>query len=240
LNEYFDFKNGLDLKTTKTPFSGGSGVLVEYPEYAAAALTIGIATLSLSVVCGMILIFTAGSGLLPLGLLGTLIVATYTPWINRHALLCLIAPGLAFGPIMVIGTHYALTGGFSLIPIWVSLVPFFLVSNLLLLNQFPDIEADREVGRRHLPIKFGRKASGLVFGVFFLLTYLVILLAVLVNTFSVWALLGMITLPVALFIFVRVRSSAEIIDKLVPVMGLNVVLVLSTPLFLGAGIYFGA
>ncbi len=30
LNEYFDFKSGLDLNTVKTPFSGGSGALMFY------------------------------------------------------------------------------------------------------------------------------------------------------------------------------------------------------------------
>jgi len=42
LNEYFDFKSGLDLTTTKTRFSGGSGALPENPEMANAVLTIGI------------------------------------------------------------------------------------------------------------------------------------------------------------------------------------------------------
>ena len=36
-----------------------------------------------------------------------------------------------------------------------SLVPFFLVNNLLLLNQFPDVAADRQAGRRHLLVQHG-------------------------------------------------------------------------------------
>ena len=31
-NEYFDFKSGLDSKTERTPFSGGSGTLPSHPE----------------------------------------------------------------------------------------------------------------------------------------------------------------------------------------------------------------
>jgi 1,4-dihydroxy-2-naphthoate octaprenyltransferase len=31
-NEYFDFKSGLDYKTIRTPFSGGSGALPKKPE----------------------------------------------------------------------------------------------------------------------------------------------------------------------------------------------------------------
>ena len=48
--------------------------------------------------------------LLPIGLLGLVLVVSYTPWITRHPLLCLVAPGLGFGPVMVLGTLVALTG----------------------------------------------------------------------------------------------------------------------------------
>ena len=37
-NEYFDFKSGLDFKTMKTPFSGGSGALPASPDKARIAL----------------------------------------------------------------------------------------------------------------------------------------------------------------------------------------------------------
>jgi len=43
-----------------------------------------------------------------------------------------------------------------------SLVPFFLVSDLLLLNQFPDAAADERVGRKHIPILIGRRASSFI------------------------------------------------------------------------------
>ena len=36
--------------------------------------------------------------LLPIGLLGLVLVVSYTPWITRHPLLCLVAPGRALVP----------------------------------------------------------------------------------------------------------------------------------------------
>ena len=42
LNEYFDFKSGLDLKTEITAFSGGSGALPDNPEMAGTILIIGL------------------------------------------------------------------------------------------------------------------------------------------------------------------------------------------------------
>ncbi|MES9929987.1 MAG: prenyltransferase, partial [Candidatus Thiodiazotropha sp. 6PDIVS] len=147
LNEYIDFHSGLDAKTDRTPFSGGSGTLVLQPNLAPHALIVGVVSLLITLGCGLYLIQIVGWGLVPIGLLGILIIIVYTSWINRSRFLVLIASGFCFGPLMVVGTHYALTGQFSSTALLVSLVPFFLVNNLLLLNQIPDIEPDRSVGR---------------------------------------------------------------------------------------------
>ena len=53
LNEYYDFKSGLDLKTQRTPFSGGSGTLPAKPEMARAALVIGLVSLALTGLIGL-------------------------------------------------------------------------------------------------------------------------------------------------------------------------------------------
>ncbi|MFT6625209.1 MAG: 1,4-dihydroxy-2-naphthoate octaprenyltransferase, partial [Cycloclasticus sp.] len=70
LNEYYDFKSGLDLKTLKTPFSGGSGALPNKPEMATAVLIIGLTTLLLTIAIGIYLALLQGLQILPIGLLG--------------------------------------------------------------------------------------------------------------------------------------------------------------------------
>ncbi|MCP4722440.1 MAG: UbiA family prenyltransferase [Desulfobacteraceae bacterium] len=92
LNEYDDFKTGLDFKTIQTPFSRGSKALPENPEKAHYALITGIASLIITTITGFYFIYISGWGLLPLGLLGMLIIVTYTKWIKRNTLLCLIVP----------------------------------------------------------------------------------------------------------------------------------------------------
>ena len=79
---------------------------------------------------------------------------------------------------MVMGTNLVLSGENSWTAFIASLVPFFLVSDLLLLNQFPDVEADQTVGRRNLPIVIGRQISSLVYGAFLLAAYLTIIFGV--------------------------------------------------------------
>ena len=167
LNEYYDFKSGLDSRTQRTPFSGGSGALQERPDKAGAALATGIISLLICFSIGMYFVFTVGVLLLPLGLLGIALIVFYTQWITKRPIVCLVAPGLAFGPLMVLGTHFVLTGSYSWTAFLASLVPGFLVSDLLLLNQFPDVEADKTVGRKHLPILLGRKNVARIY-IFFL------------------------------------------------------------------------
>mgnify|MGYP000986491471 CR=1 FL=1 len=91
LNEYLDFRSGLDAYTIKTPFSGGSGALVENPRAAPAVFYVAVAALSSLAFSGIYLCYRHGLQLLPLGLLGILIILSYTPWLNRQPLLCLIA-----------------------------------------------------------------------------------------------------------------------------------------------------
>ena len=113
LNEYSDFRSGLDLNTRRTPFSGGSGTLPANPGMARTALIIGLVTAALASLIGIYFLVVWGPALLPVGLLGLIVILTYTDLITRYPLLCLLAPGLGFGPLMVMGTDFVLTGEYS-------------------------------------------------------------------------------------------------------------------------------
>lgn len=236
LNEYWDFRSGLDFRTMKTPFSGGSGTLPARPEMAQAALLTGLAGLAIAGLIGVYFVFVQGWALLPVGLLGLVTIVVYTNWITRNWLLCLIAPGLGFGTLMVMGAAFALTGTYSWTAFVASLVPFFLVSNLLLLNQFPDADADRTVGRRHLPIVAGRRLSALVYVLFLLATYLSIGVGVALRLFPPLGLLGLLTLPLAVMAGLSAVRYAEDMPKLAPAMGFNVLLNILTPVLVGIGL----
>ena len=239
LNEYFDFRSGLDSMTERTPFSGGSGTLPGRPEMARSALNIGLITLSVTGLIGLYFLYIRGLSLLPVGILGLIIIFTYTIWIIRYPILYLIAPGLGFGPLMVMGTQLVLTGEYSWTGFIASLVPFFLVSDLLLLNQFPDVEADQSVGRRHLPIVVGKQTSSLIYGAFLLSAYLSIVLGVYLEYLPKFTLLGLATIVIALPTSVGVFRYAEDIKKLMPYMGLNVIINIATPLLVAAGFFVG-
>ncbi len=239
LNEYFDFRSGLDARTQRTPFSGGSGTLPARPEMARPALITGLVTLAITGAVGLYFLYVWGWSLLPLGLLGLLTIVVYTVWLTRHPVLCLVAPGLGFGLLMVMGTHFALTGQYSWTAFAASLVPFFLVNNLLLLNQFPDVEADRSIGRKHFPIVIGRRASSLIYGAFLLCAYLTIIAGVLLGLLPWASLLGLLTIVLAAPTARAARRHADDIGSLVPYLALNVLINLITPTLVAVGLLIG-
>jgi 1,4-dihydroxy-2-naphthoate octaprenyltransferase len=238
-NEFLDFRSGLDFRTKRTPFSGGSGTLPDRPELARHALGVALFALAITGSIGSYFLIVRGLYLLPLGILGLLVVVAYTPWFARQPLLCLIAPGVGFGPLMVMGTDFVLTGEYSWTACIASLVPFFLVNDLLLLNQFPDAEADESVGRRHLPIIIGRRASSLIYGAFVAVAYLSIVLGVSLGHLPRTSLIGLTALAVAVPASLGAYRHAEDMKRLTPYLGLNVIINIVTPVLVAVGLFVG-
>ncbi|WP_114970859.1 prenyltransferase [Rhodoferax ferrireducens] len=235
-NEYQDFHSGLDALTQRTPFSGGSGVLPAHPELARSTLAMAIVCLGISIGVGLYFVALRGAALLPLGMAGVALVLAYTQWITRHPLLCLFAPGLGFGPLMILGTHVALTGHYAASAAAASLVPFFLVNNLLLLNQFPDADADRRVGRRHILVTSGPAVAARWYGVLTVLAFASMPLGVLLGLLPAGALLGLLALVLAWPTARDVLAHALDVERLLPAMGRNVLINLLTPVLMAIGI----
>ncbi len=240
LNEYHDFKSGLDSRTERTPFSGGSGALQKRPDKAWTALTTGVISLLLCFAIGMYFVFTVGVLLLPLGLLGIALIVFYTRWITKRPFICLVAPGLAFGPLMVLGTHFVLTGSYAWTAFIASLVPGFLVSDLLLLNQFPDMEADKTVGRKHLVILLGRKNVARIYIFFLAASYMPIIIGCLLGIFPVHAFIALSTIVLAVQTSRGVLRYSDEMKGLVPYLGKNVIIDLATPALLAIGLMIAA
>ena len=238
-NEYFDYKSGLDEKTRRTPFSGGSGRLQLNPELGKPALIMAWIFLTVVAVIGIYFAWKIGAALIPLGILGLLIIYFYTEWITRYPLLCLIAPGLGFGTLMVMGTDFVLTGSYSWTAFLASLVPFFLVSNLLLLNQFPDAEADQSIGRKHYPIQIGKLKSSRIYLTFLILPFVVIVIGAVSGLFPLSSLIAFLSLILVVPITRGVLAHAEKSEELIPTLGQNVIINLVMPLLVAVGIFIG-
>ncbi|RUO73654.1 prenyltransferase [Idiomarina seosinensis] len=237
-NEYFDFKSGLDFTTKRTPFSGGSGTLVNAPHLANTAKTLAVAALVVTSVSGLLLVWRHGWQLLTLGLIGVAVIYTYTQYLNRSPWLCLIAPGIGFGLCMTLGAAWVLSG--HLHPgAWImATLMTLLVVNLLLLNQFPDVNADRAIGRRHFPIVFGLRTSARLFALLHTIAFLLVPVAVAGGYLSVGALLGLFAVFLLGPLLCGVLKRPEAVAHNTALLGLNVAFIHLLPLLTGLGVLF--
>jgi 1,4-dihydroxy-2-naphthoate octaprenyltransferase len=232
LNDYFDYRSGIDLETKRTPFSGGSGMLPAGLLKPRQVLWFGLVSFLLALVIGAYFVMTRGWLLLPLLLIAAVCVLLYTPlmlklrWPEW-------APGVGLGALPVLGAYFVQTTTYTLPAVIASIPSAILVHNLLLLNEFPDVEADKKAGRKTLPITMGKKKASIIYSVLTIVVYLWIIGVAVVEQEPV-LLIALLTLPFAIKAIQGALRPDEM-DKLVPAMGNNVLVVLLTQLLLGIG-----
>ena len=239
LNDYHDFKSGLDFNTRRTPFNGGSGFLPKHPEQKSTILIAGIASLTAVIAIGLFFVWTHGLAIIPIGVTGILLIIYYTGWINRRPLLCLIAPGLGFGVLMVLGTQFLLQKQYSILAGLAAIVPFCLVNNLLLLNQYPDLNADTEAGRYHLPIARGIPFSNAVYALFIMLTIMTVILCVAYGYFPLLSLISLLPIPLGLYALVGAIRYGASIGEHPEYLAVNTATAILTPLLLALSLLMG-
>ena len=237
LNEYHDYKTGLDLATTRTPFSGGSGALPGNPAMLNTVIIIGISSLIATLMIGIFFIWKYGMAILPTGLAGLILIITYTGWITRHPFLCLIAPGIGFGFLMVSGTQFVLQGEYAPLSWLVATIPFFLVNNLLLLNQYPDIRADTEAGRFHFPIAYGIKRSNTVYGMSVVAVIAIIVISVLSGHLPKISLIALTPMPLAFFSLYGAISHGDNLGAFPKYLSSNIAAAIMTTALLGLSLF---
>lgn len=233
LNDYFDYRSGVDRLTLKTPFSGGSGILPANRLTSKQVLWMGIVTLLLATPIGIYFMIIKGWLLLPLLIVAALCVVLYTPVILKHHW-PEWSPGLGLGLLPVLGAYFAQTGYYTATSLIASVPSFILVHNLLLLNEFPDVAADRTVGRKTLPITIGKRNAALFYSFFTVLVYIWIAVIVLMNYAPIWILISLLTFPFAQKA-IRGAFHVDNTDALISSMKSNVIVVLGTQFLMALG-----
>ena len=239
INDYFDFRSGIDLNVKRTPFSGGSGLIPEGKLPLNQALWVGVVTSLAALVIGIFFVIVRGWQLIPLIVAATLCLVLYTPVILK-TYWPEWSPGLGLGILPILGLYFVQTGRYDWVVLAASIPSGILVHNLLLLNEFPDVEADREGGRKTTPVAFGMDAAGRLFRIMTILVYIWIIGCVGATLITgsvvmpVYCLLALLTLP---FARKAMNGSKEYRDrnKLVPALGSNVIFILLTHVLLGVG-----
>jgi 1,4-dihydroxy-2-naphthoate octaprenyltransferase len=233
LNDYYDYKSGIDLKTRRTPFSGGSGFLPAASINPRHVFWFGLGCFLLAVPIGIYFVLVSGWLLLPLLIIAAICILLYTPLLTKLGW-PEWSPGIGLGTLPVLGAYFVQTGEYTWPAVVASIPSGILVHNLLLLNEFPDVEADKTADRKTLPITMGSRGAAIVYSVLMIILYLWIIVWVAVGLMPVFCLLALLTIPFAVR---AVRGALNYQDesRLMPGMANNVLVVLLTQLLLGIG-----
>jgi 1,4-dihydroxy-2-naphthoate octaprenyltransferase len=217
LNDYLDYRSGLDLLTPRTPFSGGSKVLVDGIMKPVEALGVSLALLLLAFAIGLYLTMYRGLLVLVLAVTGALIIATYNKFLVRIGLGEIAV--WAKGVLVFVGAHYTITGFITLEAVAVGMVYGGVSALTLYANFIPDVEADRVVGRKTLPVLLGGKAW-LGYLMISLTLTLILVLLVSLRLLSPLAILALIPLALTPKVAFKLKTGKGLED-IVGALALN-------------------
>ena len=237
-NDVSDATSGADeANVNPTMFSGGSRV-IQYGLVSLKAMRItSLVCYAIGIAIGLYLTAVAGPQLLWIGAAGLFLSIFYTapPLRLVHRGLGEVCVALGFGPIMVLGTYYALAERMSFEAFYASLPVGLLIMLVLYVNQIPDRPADEKAGKRTIVVRLGQQAIVKGYALSVAATYLLIVIGALSGIMPVWTLLGLATIPLALQVYRGINSHYESPYELMGAMGKNIQLHLFTGLALIVG-----
>jgi 1,4-dihydroxy-2-naphthoate octaprenyltransferase len=233
LNDYWDFKRGIDTVTQRTKMSGGTGVLPEgllKPKQVYAA---GIIFLLVGAAIGTYFVFTDG---IIIGLIlafAVLSVYFYSTKIVDWGLAEIFI--VIKGTMIVIGTCFIQTTQITESAILGGIVVGILSSFVLFITSFPDHDADKAKGRKTLVINLGKQKACTLFWVFPIIFYSVSIFAIIIGVFPIFCLIILSTIPLVIKFGKKLKQNYEKLDKLLPIMSSTLVFSRVTGILLVVG-----
>lgn len=219
-NEYGDHLSGNDAANlTPTPVSGGSRVIQEGLITPRAILGASLASLALGGCLGLYLNAQArGNVVLVLGLTGIFLGYFYSgsPLRIGYRGLGELAVGVGFGPLMVAGSYYVQAEILSGRVLLISLPVAVLIALVLLINGFPDHDADLAAGKRTLVVLLGRRMATVLFHALLVAVYVSVALLVGFRVLPPFSLIAFASLPLAWRAYAVSRDNYDRIHELLP------------------------
>jgi 1,4-dihydroxy-2-naphthoate octaprenyltransferase len=238
LNDYFDYRSGIDLEAKRTPFSGGSGVLPGGLLTPSSVGRFALVCFLLAVPIGIYFVIVRGWLLVPVLVAGALSVLLYTTHLTRWGL-GEIACGLGLGMLPILGAYFVQSGIYTWEVVVAAIPSGILLHNALLLNEFPDVEADERAGKKTFPIVMGKRKASLLYSMLIIAMYVWIAVWSIVGFMPIFALLGLLTLPLGVKAIKGARNYNEK-SKLVSALGANLMVVIGTQALLGVAYMIAA
>jgi 1,4-dihydroxy-2-naphthoate octaprenyltransferase len=203
IDDYYDFING-NLGNKEQQFHDSP--LIRGEVSLKQVLFASLITLGIALAAGIYLLIVVGLPVLYLMLAGTFIVLFYTapPIRLNYRGLGETMLFFAFGPMIVFGIYYVLSGNFSWEPVFASIPIGIFTMNVGIVSNTFDYEDDVISGKRCIPVRFGQKVAVNIIITGTVVAYLSVIAGILFNFLPLWSLLIFLTLPLAVGVIRKV------------------------------------
>jgi len=211
-NDLYDYIKGADTKKRKGPVRVLASGLISVKEMKVGIIIVfGTAFL-----LGIYLVISINIFILIIGIISISAGIIYTagPFPLAYNGLGDLFVFVFFGIVGTMGTFYLHTQQISILSFLVSVPVGALITNILIVNNYRDIEEDKSAGKKTLAVFLGRTFTRWQFIVLLVLSYIVSIILFLDYNFSYWIFLPYITIPVTLVIVKMMFTSAgEALNK---------------------------
>ena len=216
LNDFWDFKRGIDTKTKRTKMSGGTGVLPEGLLKPSSVYRAGIAFLVIGSAIGGYFVIT--DGIIIAVILGFAILSIYfysTKIVDSGLGEIFVA---IKGSMIVLGTYFIQSEQLTFEAGFAGVVVGSLSALVLFIASFPDHDADKSKGRKTLVIAVGKQKAAKLFWAFPITSYGVIIFGVVTNLFPILVLISLLTVPLMIKSGIGLKRNYDSVDELFPYM----------------------
>ncbi|MCV0372689.1 MAG: prenyltransferase [Nitrosarchaeum sp.] len=214
LNDYWDYKRGIDIATKKTKMSGGTGVLPEGLLTPKSVYRAGIAFLIIGSAIGSY--FVIVDGIIIAVILGFAIISIYfysTKIVDSGLAEFFVA---VKGTMIVLGTFFIQSDQIVVEAILGGIVVGILSSLVLFVASFPDHDADKSKGRKTLVIMLGKQKASLIFWLFPAISYGIIVSCVVLGLFPTLSLIAFASIPLIIKGGLGLKRNYDSVDSIEP------------------------
>ncbi len=211
-NDYYDFIKGADTAARVGPRRAVAAGLIS-PGTMRAAMW---GTFAAAFLCGLSLIAWGGPWLIAVGVVSILCGVAYTggPWPLGYHGLGDVFVFIFFGLVAVCTTYFVQAGRVSPDVILIAVPIGLLTANILVVNNYRDMETDAAAGKRTLVVRFGRGFARVQFTGSLLIALIVVPVILALRDHNAWRLLPLAMLPMACRHINRLRHQTQPVEQI--------------------------
>ena len=215
LDDWFDYKNGSAEARQKVANEGFRGRMIKYPYLTSGEATPGqllkaiACYLAVAAVMGVVVLAVRGWMIIAWVIIALLIGVSYSGGPLKFGFRGLgeLVIFIMFGPLMMSGVYYAITGSLDWKIIWLSAAVGLLVTNIVYTHSVLDALPDKKMGKRTMAHLMGSAKGQIALSILInVLPYVMVVAGVFLGQMNPAYLAVLAVLPVSLWLVGSLRA----------------------------------